>query len=75
MKNGKKPLIHFGQLPYEQFKDKLGEYSHLDHNDPKRKKNIMQDMGRHQIRILLSIGLAKYFGDKINIIETYLNKD
>tara|TARA_R110002012_G_scaffold309269_1_gene516173 strand:+ start:113 stop:370 length:258 start_codon:yes stop_codon:yes gene_type:complete len=39
MKNGKKKLIHFGDSRYGQFKDKLGEYSHLDHGDPKRKKN------------------------------------
>ena len=38
MKNGKKSLIHFGDNRYGQFKDKLGEYSNLDHNDPKRKK-------------------------------------
>ena len=38
MQNGKKALVHFGDERYEQFKDKLGEYSHLDHNDPKRKK-------------------------------------
>ena len=37
MKNGKKTLIHFGDNRYEQFKDKLGEYSNLDHNDKKRR--------------------------------------
>ena len=34
----KKGVIHFGDKRYEQFKDKIGEYKHLDHNDPIRKK-------------------------------------
>jgi hypothetical protein len=35
----KSGVIHFGDTRYEQFKDKLGVYSHLDHNDKKRQKN------------------------------------
>lgn len=31
--------IHFGQLPYEHFKDKTGIWSKLDHGDEKRRKN------------------------------------
>lgn len=37
MKNGRRKLIHFGDKRYPQFKDKLGHYSHLDTNDPKRR--------------------------------------
>ena len=37
MKNGKKRLIHFGDSRYQQFKDKIGHYKNLDHNDKKRK--------------------------------------
>ena len=29
-------LIHFGDTQYGQFKDKLGMYSYLDHEDPKK---------------------------------------
>ncbi len=36
---GKK--IHFGNTDYEHFKDKIGLYSHLDHNDPIRRKNYL----------------------------------
>ncbi len=41
MKNGKKKLIHFGDSNMEHFKDKLGEYKHLDHNDPIRRKSYL----------------------------------
>jgi len=46
MKNGKKRLIHFGDSRYGQFKDKLGEYKHLDHGDSKRKKNYYARHGK-----------------------------
>ena len=42
MKNNKKTLINFGDKRYEQFKDKLGSYSHLDHNDPKRRTSYLK---------------------------------
>ena len=38
MKGGKKRLIHFGDSRYGQYKDKLGHYKKLDHNDKKRKQ-------------------------------------
>jgi hypothetical protein len=41
MKNGKKRLIHFGQKGYKHFKDKLGHYSSLDHNDKERRKKYL----------------------------------
>jgi len=43
-KSGKK-LIHFGDSRYGQFKDKLGHYSNLDHNDKKRQKNYFKRHG------------------------------
>ncbi len=42
MKDGKKKLIHFGQLPYGHFKDKIGFYKNLDHNDPKRRQSYLK---------------------------------
>jgi len=41
MKDGKKKLIHFGNPDYQQYKDKLGEYSNLDHGDLKRRKSYL----------------------------------
>jgi len=35
-KNGKY-LLWFGDKRYEQYRDKLGHYKHLDHNDKKRR--------------------------------------
>lgn len=60
MKNGKKTLIHFGDNRYEQFKDKLGEYSNLDHNDPKRKKSYYARHGQTSDK-----NSAKYWSHKI----------
>ncbi len=34
--------IHFGQLPYGQFKDKTGLFKSLDHNDSTRRKNYLR---------------------------------
>jgi hypothetical protein len=41
-KNNKKKLINFGDNRYEQFKDKIGYYSNLDHNDNKRRENYLK---------------------------------
>tara|TARA_R110002012_G_C11358858_1_gene580586 strand:+ start:322 stop:603 length:282 start_codon:yes stop_codon:yes gene_type:complete len=41
MKNGKKKLINFGDTRYQHFKDKIGDYSNLDHNDKKRQKSYL----------------------------------
>tara|TARA_Y100000361_G_scaffold49298_1_gene42816 strand:- start:5871 stop:6140 length:270 start_codon:yes stop_codon:yes gene_type:complete len=37
MKNGKKRLIHYGDNRYEHYRDTIGKYSHLNHNDKKRR--------------------------------------
>ena len=53
-------LIHFGDSRYGQFKDKLGEYSHLDHGDPKRRKAYYNRHGK-----ATSKDTAKYWSHKI----------
>ena len=35
-------IIHFGDRRYEQYHDKLGKYSHLDHKDPERRKRYLK---------------------------------
>ncbi len=57
---GKPRLIHFGDNRYGHFKDKIGEWSHLDHNDPKRKKNYYSRHGK-----ATSKDSAKYWSHKI----------
>ena len=59
-KNNKPKLIHFGDNRYGQFKDKLGEYSHLDHGDPKRRKLYYARHGP-----ATSKDTAKYWSHKI----------
>lgn len=46
LKDGKKRLIHFGDTRYQHFKDKLGMYSNLDHNDKKRRANYLSRHGK-----------------------------
>ncbi len=59
-KNGKPRLIHFGDSRYGQFKDKLGAYSKLDHNDKKRKASYYARHGK-----ATSKDSAKYWSHKI----------
>lgn len=59
-KTGGKKLIHFGDKRYGQFKDKLGEYSSKDHNDPKRKKAYYDRHGQTKDK-----NSAKYWSHKI----------
>ena len=58
----KSGVIHFGDKRYEQFKDKLGVYKHLDHNDPKRKKAYYD---RHKQKDTKNKESAKYWSHKI----------
>ena len=60
MKDGKKKLINFGDSRYGQFKDKIGDYKHLDHNDSKRKKNYYARHGK-----ATSKDTARYWSHKI----------
>lgn len=57
-KSGKK-LIHFGDSRFPQYKDKLGEYSNLDHNDKKRRDLYYKRHGK-----ATSKDSAKYFSHK-----------
>ena len=41
MKDGKKKLIHFGDVRYEHYFDKIGKYSKLNHGDKERRKNYL----------------------------------
>mgnify|MGYP003115497872 FL=1 len=59
-KGDKPKLIHFGDSRYGQFKDKLGEYSKLDHGDPKRRKAYYKRHGK-----ATSKDTAKYWSHKI----------
>ena len=45
MRNNKKVLIHFGDSSMQHFKDKLGVWSKLDHNDKARRKNYLTRSG------------------------------
>ena len=58
-KSGKK-LINFGDRRYEHFKDKLGHYKRLDHNDPERKKAYYARHGK-----ATSKDTARYWSSKI----------
>lgn len=40
-KDGKVKKIGFGQKGMGQYKDKLGHYKSLDHNDPERRKRYL----------------------------------
>ena len=52
-------IVHFGDNRYSQFKDKIGVYSKLDHNDPKRKKAYYDRHGKEAKK-----DSAKYFSHK-----------
>lgn len=52
-------IVSFGDARYSQFKDKLGSYSHLDNNDPKRKKAYYARHGKEAKK-----DSAKYFSHK-----------
>lgn len=59
-KSGNPKLIHFGDNRYQQFKDKIGHYSHLDHGDSERKKRYYQRHGK-----ATSKDTPKYWAHKI----------
>jgi len=59
-KSGNPRIIHFGDKRYQQFKDKLGHYSRLDHGDNKRKKSYYSRHGK-----ALGKDNAKYWSHKI----------
>ena len=60
MKDGKRTLIHFGDSRYGQYKDKLGHYAHLDHNDEKRRASYYKRHGPSSDK-----NSAKYWAHKV----------
>ena len=44
-KNKKRKIIHFGDSTRGQFRDKIGLYSSMDNNDPKRKAAFCSGFG------------------------------
>ena len=59
-KHGRKRLIHFGDKRCQQFHDKMGHYSHLDHKDPGRRKLYYDSHGPASDK-----NTAKYWSHKI----------
>lgn len=60
-KNGKTLYVNFGDKRYQHYHDKIGLYSHLDHNDKERRKRyikrhsaIINKNGMHAIDIKYS---------------------
>lgn len=41
MKDGNKKLIHFGDVRYKHYFDKIGKYSKLNHGDKERRKSYL----------------------------------
>tara|TARA_Y100000114_G_scaffold5353_1_gene4403 strand:- start:100 stop:339 length:240 start_codon:yes stop_codon:yes gene_type:complete len=53
-------IIHFGDNRYNQFKDKIGLYKKLDHNDNKKRDNYYKRFGKTKDK-----NSAKYWSSKI----------
>jgi len=60
MKGDKKRLIHFGDSRYQQFKDKIGDFKHLDHGDKNRRDKYYKRHGDTTDK-----NTAKYWSHKI----------
>lgn len=60
-KSGRPMKIYFGDTSYEQYHDKIGYYSHLDHGDPVRRANYK---ARHENNRHIK-GSAGYFSDRL----------
>tara|TARA_R100001463_G_scaffold22320_1_gene53504 strand:+ start:3378 stop:3614 length:237 start_codon:yes stop_codon:yes gene_type:complete len=54
-----KGIVHFGDNRYNQFKDKIGLYRDLDHNDKKRRDLYYKRHGKSAKK-----DSAKYFSHK-----------
>ena len=61
LKDGSRKLIHFGDTRYQHYKDRIGLYSHLDHNDKKRRENYYS---RHGEKNLKDKSRPKYWSHK-----------
>jgi hypothetical protein len=56
---GDKYIVSFGDKRYQQYYDKLGHYSELNHMDDKRRLNYYKRFGKD-----VKEGTAKYFSHK-----------
>lgn len=57
----KKRRIYFGDKRYQQYKDRIGLYSNLDHKDPNRKRLYYDRHGPKDKAVKYS---AKWFSNK-----------
>ena len=60
LKDNRRHLLHFGDARYGQYKDKLGHYAHLDHNDQARRDAYYKRHGPATDK-----NTAKYWAHKI----------
>lgn len=51
--------VHFGDKRYQHYKDKIGMYSHLDHNDKERRRLYYARHGKDAVKYS-----PKYFSHK-----------
>ena len=56
-----KKLIHFGDNRYEHYKDLIGLYSYLDHNDPKRRALYRKRHAKDRINDINTSGYWSYW--------------
>jgi len=53
--------IHFGDKRYGHYKDKIGVYSNLDHNDDERRRNFRNRFAERRF----VVGSPSWFSDKV----------
>jgi hypothetical protein len=70
-KAGNQKNIHFGSASHEHYHDKLGNVSHLNHNDKKYRALYYKRHKRHATRTPRSIGQIIYCGNiAIQVVPT-----
>ena len=65
MRDGRPRLIHFGSRSHSHFRDKLGHYSALDHNDERRRELYYKRFGHatdKNTAKFTTINFTKVFG-------------
>jgi len=58
--NDKKYITSFGDLRYQHYKDKIGLYNNLDHNDKERRKRYRQRHSKDYINDPFMAGFWSY---------------
>jgi len=58
---GREKLIHFGDSRYQQYRDRLGVYSYLDHGDEKRRKNYIKRHSAHSFKPYSANYFSRYY--------------